>query len=227
MRHVDLAEGELVIGWTLRAAPFLLLSTIPANAVVVTGEVTGGTALSNGGVFQELDISTGFSVGNNTFQTPNLYAFNEDQNITIPSEISVDIGTNPMAGEVVASHYVFFDPLGTTTQEGYVDFDADIYGVATSTSLLAASDFLVASGVTYLNPGARGLEGGDVVSIESDNPRRLLVDWFAGSPGDYVRVFTKESPGGGNGDPGVIPVPAGLPLLASALGIAALLRRRR
>ena len=210
-----------------KLAPLFFVAAAPANAVVVTGAVTGGQAASLGGVFEELNVASGFSVGQNTFDIPNLYAFDEDQNITIPSEIEVDIGTSPMAGEVVASHYVFFDPPSTVTQTGYVDFDADIYGVATSTSLLAASDFLVASDVTYLNPGARGLEGGDSVSIDPDNPQRLRVDWFAGSPGDYVRVFTRESPGAGNDNPGVIPIPAGLPLLASALGLAALLGRRK
>jgi hypothetical protein len=217
-----------MICMSFRAAALLFVASVPAHAVVVTGAVTGGQSLSLGGEFIELDVATGFSVGNNTFQTANLYAFNEDQNITIPSEITVNVGTNPLAGDIVASHYVFFDPGPNTTQQGYVDFDADIFGVATSTSTLSASDFLVPSGVTYLNPGLRGLEAGDVVSIDASNPQRLLVDWFASTPGDYVRVFTMESPGAGNGngEPGAIPVPAGLPLLASALLLGALIRRR-
>ena len=223
------------------AAAIALLAAAPAHAMVVNGALTGGRTLEDGGVFELLDTSTAFSVGNNDFQSPNLFAFNENQNITIASTIGVDIGTSPMAGDVVASHYVFSDPLGTRSTQGYVDFDADIYGIATSTSLLAASDFLVAGNVTYQNPGLRGLEGGDNVAIDPGNLRRLLVDWSSGSPGDYVRVFTQESPGadpgdnpvtdpgadpGGSADPGVIPVPASLPLLVSALGLAALLRRR-
>ncbi len=211
------------------AAAIALLAAAPAHAVVIGGALTGGQTLGDGGVFELLDTSTGFSVGNNDFQSPNLFAFNEDQNITITSTIGVDIGTSPIAGEVVASHYVFSDPLGLRTTQGYVDFDADIYGIATSTFLLGASDFLVAGNVTYQNPGLRGLESGDDVSIDPSNPRRLLIDWSSGTPGDYVRVFTQESPGGdpgGNGDPGVVPVPAGLPLLASAIGLVTLLRRR-
>lgn len=91
-----------------------------AQAVVVGGAVTGGGALAQGGGFVALPVpfaapvSGDVSVGDNTFQTPNLYAFNEDQNILIPSEIEVDIGTNPLAGEIVASHYVFFDPQSLT-----------------------------------------------------------------------------------------------------------------
>ncbi len=212
----------------LYAAALGVVAVAPAHAVVVSGAVTGGASLSQGGTFVELDIASGFSVGNNTFQTPNLYAFNEDQNITIPSAIAVDIGTSPMAGEVVASHYVFFDPLGVTSQTGYVDFDAPIYGVATSRTTLGASDFLVPSGVTYLNPSLRGLEGGDSTTIDPTNPFRLLVDWTASTPGDYVRVFTQRSPGAepGEPEPDVVPLPAGVALLGTALGALGLFRRR-
>ncbi len=174
------------------AAAIALLAAAPAHAVVIGGALTGGQTFGDGGVFELLDTSTGFSVGNNDFQSPNLFAFNENQNITIASTIGVDIGTSPMAGDVVASHYVFSDPFGTRTTQGYVDFDADIYGIATSTSPLGASDFLVASAVTSRNPGLRGLEGDDDVSIDPGNPRRLLVDWRSGSPGDCVRVFTRN-----------------------------------
>lgn len=216
----------------LRATLFLLLATAPAHAVVVGGAVTGGSSQTQGGSFVELDAASTFTVGNNNFQDPNLYAFNEDQNITVPSTIEVNIGTAPNAGQTVASHYVFFDPAGITSQAGYVDFDAPIYGIATRTAQLADSDFLIANNVTYLNPGLRGLEQSDGISIDSDNPNRVLVDWRASSPGDYVRVFTQRSPNATPGDPGeiggptVIPLPAGLPMLVSALVLLALVRRR-
>ncbi|MEO0913731.1 MAG: hypothetical protein AAFY59_12200, partial [Pseudomonadota bacterium] len=153
-----------------------------------------GDALSLGGAFEELDAEGGFSVGRDTFESPNLYAFNEDQNIRIPDEIAVDIGRNPQAGEIVASHYVFFDPIWGTGQIGYVEFDAPILGVATSTRTLAASDYLLNTNVTYLNPTLRGLEPRDAVWIDPDNPFRLRVNWLASTPGDYVRVFTQRSP---------------------------------
>jgi hypothetical protein len=223
-------------GSFFRATLIFLLATAtaPAHAVVIGGAVTGGSSQTQGGVFIELIASSAFSVGNNTFQNPNLYAFNEGQNIAVSSTVDVNVGTAPTAGQTVASHYVFFDPTGVTRQTGFVDFDAPIYGIATSTALLAASDFLIASEVTYLNPGARGLEAGDSVSIDPANPNRVLVNWRASTPGDYVRVFTQRSPGAEPGDPGdqgpgdpmAIPLPAGLPLLASALALFALLRRR-
>src|SRR5690606_5445139 len=188
-----------------------------ADAVVIGGGVTGG---NSGGVFQKLTIPFVVStpvntVGDDNFQSPNLWAFDEDQNITIPSTINVDIGTAPTAGQVVASHYVFFDPEGTQSLSGFVDFDADIFGIITSTSLLAASDFLANTSVTYLNPGARGLEPGqDFVSIDPDNPRRILVDFLANTPGDYIRVLTMRSPGAAVPEPG--------PLSLLVLGFAAL-----
>ncbi len=47
--------------------------------------------------------------------------------------------------------------------------------------------------MTYLSDSLRGLESGDSVMIDPTNSKRLLVNWFANSPGDYVRVFTQFS----------------------------------
>ena len=172
----------------------LALSPFAAHAIVVGGAVTGGTALDAGGTFQLLDANTPFSVGNNTFDNNNLYAFNENQNIAVSAAVPVDVGTAPQTGDTVASHYVFFDPFNGT-QSGYVDFDAEIYGIATATPVLEQSDFLQNNAVTYLNPTFRGLEAGDSVSIDPAMPSRLLVNWAASTPGDYVRVFTQFSAG--------------------------------
>ncbi len=166
----------------------------PSWATIVGGNVTLGS-----GSF--IKLSPGFpqsnpdnTVGNDTFQNNNLYGFDEDQNIAIGGTVSVNIGTSPTAGQVVASHYIFFDPNGGASQRGFVDFDANIFGIITSTGLLAASDFLANTGVTYLNPSLRGLESGDSVWIDGGNASRLRVDWFASTPGDYVRVLTMRSP---------------------------------
>ena len=171
-----------------------------AGAVAIGGGVTGGSALTQSGIFEKLEVPFDppngalNEVGADTFETPNLYVFDEDQNIQITVTLSVDVGTAPTAGDIVASHYVFFDPASTTTVEGYVDFDADIFGIATSTTLLENSDFLANTGVVYLSPTLRGLESSDSVSIDPLNANRLLVDFSAGTPGDYVRVLTMQSP---------------------------------
>src|SRR5215510_11311977 len=70
----------------LSAAATLLSATLcaPASATIIGGTVTGGTALGAGGTFVELTaaLSNPFgppdSVGNNNFQSPNLYGFDED-----------------------------------------------------------------------------------------------------------------------------------------------------
>ncbi len=195
----------------------------PAGATVIGGGVTGGV-----GGFIKLsvpftDSTPDNTVGDNTFQNNNLYAFDEDQNISITSTILVDIGINPVDGDTVASHYVFFDPATSKSQVGFVDFDADIFGVITSSSKLGASDFLANTGVIYLNPGLRGLEAGDSAIIDPTNARRLLVNWTASTPGDYVRVLTMESPIATS----AIPLPAALPLFLTGLAGLGLIRRRR
>jgi hypothetical protein len=203
----------------------LTLTICPASAVVVGGGVTSYSCGLSSASFILLsvpftDSDPDNTVGNNDFDLPNLYAFNEDQNITLSSGLTVDVGTNPSAGQIVASHYVFFDPASTNTIEGYVDFDAAIYGVATSRTNLANSDFLANTGVTYENPTLRGLESVDWVKIDPGNDHRLLVHFNASSPGDYVRVFTQKS---------VLatPLPASLPLFAAGLGVVGLVARSR
>ncbi len=209
------------------AAIVLCFAIFPAQATIISGAVTGGSALDLGGTFINLTVPFSSStptntVGDDNFQTPHLYGFNEEQNIVLTSTVAVDIGTSPTAGQVVASHYIFFDPLSTgTTQTGYILFDADIYGVATSTANLNNSDFLANTGVTYENPTLRGLEAGDVVSIDGSDSTRLNVNWTAASPGDYVRVFTMHSALAELPEPGTLIV-FGFGLL----GIGAMRRRR-
>jgi PEP-CTERM motif len=188
--------------------------------------VTGGTALTAGGVFVKLTVplanpfGTPDSVGNDNFQSPNLFEFDEDQNIMLTAPLVVNVASSPIpAGTIVASHYVFFDPGPSEHIIGTVDFDADILGIITATTELANSDFLANTGVNYLNPGNRGLEAGDSVTISG--PRQILFDTVASSPGDYVRVLTAFSP------TAAAPEPASLVLLGSGLMALAGLRRRK
>ena len=96
-------------------------------------------------------------------------------------------------GEVIASHYVFFDSLDGI-HYAYVDFDAPILGVAALPHTLDATDFLANTQVNYIGTDLRGLEPGDYVWIDEDLPSRLWVFWAGSSPGDYIRVFTALSP---------------------------------
>ena len=96
-------------------ALLVFATSIPATAEIIGGTVTGGTALVAGGTFVKLSVplSNPFgppnSVGNDTFQSPNLFGFDEDQNILLAAPLTVDVGSSPIpAGTLVASHYIFF-----------------------------------------------------------------------------------------------------------------------
>ncbi len=212
----------------LSATLLVLTITGPLSATILSGTVTGGTAQTAGGTFVKLTVplsnpfGTPDSVGDDNFQSPNLFGFDEDQNILLTAPLTVDVGANPIpAGTTVASHYIFFDPGPTQHVIGTVNFDSDVLAIITSTTHLAASDFLANTGVNYLNPGNRGLEAGDSVTISG--AKQILFDTTASSPGDYVRVLTAFSPGAAPASP----EPAGLILVGGGLvTIAAILRRQ-
>lgn len=172
------------------------LAASPVAAFILDGQITAGAP---GGAFVKLQAGKGTIVGADTFDSPDLYAFDEDQNITLPIDIEVDIPPNAAPipkGTVVAAHYVFFDPDAFgETQQGYVDFDSPVLGIATGRDTLANTDFLADTEVIYLNPTLRGLEARDAVWIDPENPFRVRMAWWASSPGDYIRVFTAKSPG--------------------------------
>jgi hypothetical protein len=189
MRRMGLCAGVLALS---------VFSGVPAAATVISGTVVGASPPPVGNFIKiSVPLRNPYgppnSVGQNTFELPNLYAFDEDQNILIKRALAADVGKSPVpAGKVVASHYVFFDPGGGTEIFGVVNFDAPIVAIMTSTGTLAASDFLANTGVTYLNPGARGLEPGDFVTISDKN--QITFHTVASNPGDYVRVLTEFSP---------------------------------
>jgi hypothetical protein len=199
----------------------VLLMATAANATVISGLVTGGTAFGAGGTFIKLTVPLGNpfgppnSVGDDTFQSPNLYAFDEDQNVTVVADLDTDDGVSPiLAGTIVASHYVFFDPGPTQSIIGAVNFDSKVLAVISSTGKLLASDYLANTGVNYLNPAARGLEAGDSVTINLLDDHQILFDTTASTPGDYVRVLTEYSPG-------AVPARGILTLLAGGLAVVA------
>jgi PEP-CTERM motif len=207
----------------------LLLFSVSFNAAatIISGVVTGGSAQAAGGTFVKLTVPLANpfgppnSVGDDNFQSPNLFGFDEDQNILLTAPLTVDVGTSPIpAGTTVASHYIFFDPGPAEQVIGTVNFDSDVLAVITSTKTLADSDFLAHTGVNYLSPNDRGLEAGDSVTISG--PQQILFDTFASSPGDYVRVLTAFSPAAA-----AVPEPGSLILLGGGLLSMGLFLRRK
>ncbi|MEM7059149.1 MAG: hypothetical protein AAF557_16310 [Pseudomonadota bacterium] len=163
-----------------------------ASAFVLGGAIT---RQDGEGSFVKLSTEKPFAVGADTFDDDNLYAFDEDQNITLDRSIRVDWGGEKgiiPEGTIVASHYVFFDSLAGIHM-GYVDFDAPILGIAAFQDTMAATDFLANTAITYISIELRGLEQGDYVWVDENDPHRLWVFWAGSSPGDYIRVFTAKS----------------------------------
>ncbi|MEX0284289.1 MAG: hypothetical protein AB3N23_06730 [Paracoccaceae bacterium] len=178
MRILSLAMSLAVLGSTAQA------------------EVMGGRIMdqSGAGQFVKLDTDAPFAVGFDTFDDDNLYAFDEQQGVMLVEPVRIDISPcrHRMipAGTEVSSHYVFFDSL-SGIQVGYVDFDAPVLGIAAFQNTMAATDYLADTNITYISEELRGLEEGDYVWIDENEPSRLWVYWAGSSPGDYIRVFTQ------------------------------------
>jgi hypothetical protein len=175
-----------------------------------------------------------------------LLAWDEQQNLTLASDLRIDRvadETAPfireengaffiVAGTIVSSHYLQWDPLGSSgTVEGTVNLDSTVYGFITDTGRLADTDALLGlPGFDYNDFGARGLEAQDFIEFAGSS---VNVRWTASSPGDWTRLLTAFSPGGGDGGNGggnggsSVPEPSTLGLLvAGLLGTLAARRRR-
>ncbi len=207
----------------------ILLFALPASAsaAIISGNITGGNAQTRGGTFIELNDVGGLVLSGDGYNDSNLRAFNERQNVVSDQVIATDVGRDVAVGEVVASHYIVFDPRALATLEALITFDAPIIGVATSDGNLAGSDHLMNGSVTYPTVGSRGIEGFDTVSLLNNDPYTLVLDIRAGTPGDYIRVFTETSQlaiSQGTSELST-PVPPAIALLPMGIGLYGFSRR--
>lgn len=193
----------------LGAAVAVLLAA-PAAAEVVQGQVTGG---SSGGTFQL--IAAPAAIGPDSLQSPDLFAFDELQNVELLAPLPLRPGVVAGAGSVLSSHYVAFDPDSGSTLEGQIAFDEPIVGILGGPQLGASTPLFGLDGTTYTGSPAIGPEPNDELIIAGPQRNRLLIRFAANSPGDHFRVLTGT----------VVPEPAAW-LLSLVASLGAVANRR-
>lgn len=195
-----------------------------ASASVVSGSITGGSVNGSGNVIILDPKASPFAVGNNNFDTNNLYIFDERQNFKLLADLTLDVGGTIAAGTYVSSHLVLFDPLRPATVKGTVSFDQAILGIARKDATLKATNFLGAPSVTYNTPALFGLEPGeDFLTIGKPDANSVKINNLkAGLLGDMFRVFTLGT------EPTAVPEPSTWAMMIAGFGaVGFALRRRR
>lgn len=194
-----------------------------AQGAIVSASITGGTVLGSGSVVKLGAADTPFSVGFDSFNTDNLYMFDEQQDVALTSDLKVTFkGAMTMLakGTLVRSHLIAFDPLATQTVRAVINFDGDIIGVARTDAQLLASNYLGLSGVNYLTPTGFGLEPG-LDFLAFSGPQTLTVRLGGASPSDVLRVFTIETVSA------AVPEPTTWALALAGLGTVGFAMRKR
>lgn len=161
-------------------------------AAVVSGSITGGTVKGSSNIIILDPTTSSFAVGNNNFDTKNLYVFNERQNFKLLSDLTPDVGSTITAGTYISSHLIVFDPLRLETVKATISFDQAILGFARKDTTLIATNFLGAPSVTYNTPTLFGLEPGeDFLTLGKPDANSVKINLLkAGVNGDMFRVFT-------------------------------------
>jgi hypothetical protein len=198
--------------------------SIPAHSAVISGTVNGGSVNGFGGFVKLNAAAPGFSVGNDNFNTNNLYAFDERQGVTLTAALAANLGLTSIAvGTRINSHFIFFDPRARETLQGNVTFDSPVLAAITFRPQLIASNYLGSANVTYLTPGSYGLEPGiDFVTLASPGANSIRINFFtADSPGDHFRIITAAPVA-------VVPEPATWTAMILGFGlVGGKLRRRK
>ena len=195
-----------------------------ASASVVSGTITGGSVKGTGTVIILDPTKSAFAVGNNNFDTKNLYVFNEVQQFKLLSDLVPDVGSVIKAGSYISSHLVVFDPLATESVKASLLFDNTVLGLARKDATLKATNFLGAPSVNYNTPAYFGLEPGlDYLTLGQPNANSVRIDRLsAGLQSDIFRVFTTSTA------PAGVPEPASWIMMILGMGgIGVAMRRYR
>ncbi|MBN1845578.1 MAG: hypothetical protein JW810_07835 [Sedimentisphaerales bacterium] len=164
---------KVALGVALVCGFFLLANSV--HAAIVGGTVT--------------KIDPPANTGQDNQQVNALLGFDELQHVLLTSDLVIDApaGVIP-AGTVVSSHYVIYDPAGSSSITGTVVVDQHVVGLIYMTDTLNDSDYLGVPVTNYLNPTMRGFEAGDTATII--DPNTVSFSLSASSPGDYARIIT-------------------------------------
>jgi PKD repeat protein len=148
------------------------------------------------------------ALGGSLNSTTTIWGWNEQQDVTLASNVRVDVNapgtydsvgsvvnvTVP-AGTVVNSHYFVADHTGPTVLTGTVTFPTDIVGIILVGGRADQTDVLGSTGTTY--PGAVSSRGLELAPTEDavilPNLRTLTIRAHAGTGIDHVRVLTRAN----------------------------------
>ncbi|MGZ6967733.1 MAG: DUF7507 domain-containing protein [Acidimicrobiia bacterium] len=199
----------------MRSSKAIFAAVVVAALVASTFAVAGALIASSSSSIIKLSPAPASVKLNALENATKVYAFDEAQGKTLTSAVAVDAvnpgtyGTFPSgnatvaAGTVVDSHLIHSDIPSksyTAHRTGSVTFANDVLGVVASTTKLANSDSLGATGTLYAGTTTwRGLEGsgengssfGDKLTISAD--RRTVSFDIQTYVMDEIRVITKHT----------------------------------
>jgi hypothetical protein len=157
------------------------------------------------------------AVGNNNQQQTEVFAWNEQQGVLLGANLVTDLGGPILAGTLVDSHGIVFDPANSASTDMTVTFSGRILGVQILTASLVATDALFGSpGTTYNSPSARGLETNELGTVSFAGNVLTVSRWTASTPGDNIRVLTAA-----------VPEPATWAMMIAGFGLVGAAARRR
>ena len=206
-----------------------------ASAFLMAGPAWAGITASTGNVFYSPGIPADLSL--NQYESDDyIYVFNEQQNLTLTGDLSVDIaqpgtydqdsdligaGGTIGTGTIVNSYIVHVDPVGDPgsliSYQGSITFSNKILGVIVTTSTLNTTDSVLGISTTSYETGVnRGLEFNNqdkVTLLVSQDGMTMTLK--ASNILDNIRVVE------------AVPAPGAILLGSIGVGLVGWLRRRR